>query len=80
MPTFLPQSLRDFGYQLFTASGFSQDHARQVVDHLVQSSLFGHDSNGVLRLYEYLNHVEDGHWDPQAEEPRDLRSVPALRW
>ena len=73
MPTFAAQALREFGYELFMASGFSQDHACQVVDHLVQSSLFGHDSHhdshGVLRLYEYIHRVEDGHWDPRAGEP-----------
>ena len=35
----------------------------------MQSSLFGHDSHGVLRLYEYVEQVEGGHWDPQAGEP-----------
>ena len=33
-----------------------------MVDHLVESSLFGHDSHGVLRFYEYTDLIQGGHF------------------
>jgi uncharacterized oxidoreductase len=65
MPTFKPDTLLHIGYQLFTGIGCSPEDARTVADHLVESSLFGHDSHGVIRLYEYVGLVRDGVWDPR---------------
>lgn len=65
MPTFKPDTLLHIGYQLFTSIGCSPEDARTVADHLVESSLFGHDSHGVIRLYEYVGLVRDGVWDPR---------------
>ena len=65
MPTFKPDTLLHIGYQLFTGIGCSPEDARTVADHLVESSLFGHDSHGVIRFYEYVGLVRDGVWDPR---------------
>ena len=38
-----------------------------VADHLVRSSLYGHDSHGVLRMYEYAQAVSEGRVRPQRQ-------------
>jgi hydroxycarboxylate dehydrogenase B len=66
MPVFTPEKLRDIGYALFEAAGCSHENARAVVDHLVESNLFGHDSHGAIRFYEYVRAIRDGRFDPRA--------------
>ncbi len=63
MPRFAAETLRQVGYEIFTATGCSPEDARIVTDHLVESSLFGHDSHGTLRFYEYIKSIKDGLWD-----------------
>ena len=65
MPTFSPDRLRQIGYQLFETAGCSPEDARIVIDHLVESSLYGHDSHGIIRIYEYLSFFSKGVWNPQ---------------
>ena len=65
MPTFRPETLLQIGQEIFTAIGCSVADAHTVAEHLVESSLFGHDSHGVIRLYEYVRFVQDGVWDPR---------------
>ena len=72
MPTLAHDQLREVGYQLFTAAGCNLKDARVVVDPLVDSSLYGHDSHGAIRLYEYLDFLTDGTFDP--------RGVPEVVW
>lgn len=72
MPNFRPDDLQTLGYALFEACGCSPEAARTVVDHLVESSLFGHDSHGTLRFYEYVHQMRAGTFDP-AGSPRILR-------
>lgn len=67
MPRFLPQPLRDIGYQLFQAAGCREEDARAVVDHLVESNLFGHDSHGAIRMYEYVRAIREGRFNPTAK-------------
>lgn len=64
MPIIDHQSLRRIGYQLFEGVGCSSDHARIVSDHLVDSSLYGHDSHGYLRFSEYPRQFKDCGWNP----------------
>ncbi len=45
-----------------------------MTGHLVESSLMGHDSHGILRLPEYLDFVADGSIVPGAEIEIDRRS------
>ena len=67
MPRFSPDALAGIGRQIFTALGCSKADAAVVTDHLVESSLFGHDSHGTLRFYEYIDYIREGHWDPTGE-------------
>jgi uncharacterized oxidoreductase len=60
MPTFQPDVLRRIGYQLFEAAGCPPDESQAVVDHLVESNLFGHDSHGVIRYAEYARAIREG--------------------
>ena len=66
MPRFKPDVLREVGYTLFRAAGCRDEDARTVVDHLVDSNLFGHDSHGTIRFYEYAKAVQDGRFNPNA--------------
>lgn len=59
-----PAALRRIGRQLFEAAGCRPADAGTVADHLVESSLFGHDSHGTLRLYEYIDQIGAGTFDP----------------
>ena len=43
---FEPDVLRGVGYTLFCAAGYREEDARTVVNHLVDSNLFGHYSHG----------------------------------
>ena len=36
------------------------------MDHLVESNLFGHDSHGAIRFYEYARAVREGRFQPRA--------------
>ena len=65
MPTIPPDRLRQIGCELFETAGFAAEDARTVIDHLVDSSLYGHDSHGIIRIYEYLTFFEKGVWNPR---------------
>ena len=66
MPTFSAQELRNIGYKLFQAAGCTPEDARVVVDHLVESSLFGHESHGAIRFYEYTQGIREARFNPRA--------------
>ncbi len=76
MPRFAPQRLREIGYELFHALGCRDEDARAAVDHLVESNLFGHDSHGVLRLYEYARAIREGRFVADAK-PKIVKDHPA---
>ena len=76
MPNILPGKLREVGYKLFEASGCTADDARAVVDHLVESNLFGHDSHGAIRYYEYTRAMREGRFQPRAT-PEIVRDYPS---
>lgn len=76
MPNIQPSVLRDVGYQLFEASGCTPEDSRAVVDHLVESNLFGHDSHGAIRYYEYTRAIREGRFQPQAT-PTIVRDYPS---
>ena len=46
--------------------GCSQEDAQAVTDHLVESSLFGHDSHGAIRYSEYAHALRNGPYQPRA--------------
>jgi len=67
MPHLYPhQQVASLGAQLFQAHGAAEEEARTATDALVESSLMGHDSHGVLRIPEYLDFLEDGSLRPRA--------------
>ena len=66
MPKFQAKALRRIGYELFEAAGCTPEDTRTVVDHLVESNLFGHDSHGAIRFYEYARAVREGRFQPRA--------------
>lgn len=66
MPTLHPETLRQVGYDLFEAAGCLPEDAQAVTDHLVESSLFGHDSHGAIRYAEYANALRNGPYQPRA--------------
>ena len=76
MPRFTPQKLRELGYELFNALGCREKDAKAAVDHLVESNLFGHDSHGAIRLYEYARAIREGRFTPDAK-PKVVRDHPA---
>ena len=86
MPHIKPDDLRQIGYQLFETAGCPPASARAVTDHLVESSLYGHDSHGSLRLYEYVEQIRDGIFDPKAslllsaKDPAQWSSMAAVPW
>ena len=57
----IPQQLmRRFGRDVFEAAGSSAEEAGIVADHLVEASLMGHDSHGVVRISKYVDWVRAG--------------------
>lgn len=54
MTRLAPQMLQRIGCEIFQAAGCSEADAQLVAEHLVESSLFGHDSHGAIRFYEYV--------------------------
>ena len=49
-----------------------------VVDHLVESNLFGHDSHGAIRFYEYAQAVSRRAVFSRGRRPRVVRDKPCL--
>ena len=62
-----PELIEEVGVQLFVAAGTPEQEARIVSQHLVESSLMGHDSHGVMRIPEYLELIETGRVIPGGE-------------
>ena len=76
MPRFTSQELREIGYSLFHASGCGDEDVKAVVDHLVESNLFGHDSHGAIRFSEYARAIREGRFQPNAT-PKIVKDHPA---
>ena len=57
---------QDYLAELFVENGARSADAADVADHLVEASLTGHDSHGVMRGPEYLEKVESGLIDRKA--------------
>ena len=67
MPRVSAHLLREIGYELFQASGCTEEDAKAVVDHLIESNLFGHDSHGVIRFGQYVRSMRDGVFQARAK-------------
>ncbi len=66
MKRFSAQYLRTIGVQLFVACGATEDDAAIVADELVDASLMGFDSHGVMRYVQYVEQVLSGKIKPGA--------------
>ena len=67
MPVFSAETLHTIGVELFEAAGVPEDQTRMVIDHLVESNLFGHDSHGAIRFPEYVKAiVQEGRFNASA--------------
>ena len=68
MPLLTPDKLHQIGCEVLEATGCTAEDSRKVVDHLVDSNLFGHDSHGAIRLPEYVKAIKDeGRFKAQAD-------------
>src|SRR5262245_24388037 len=59
MPIVQQDTLRDFTFRIFEATGIPVEDARIVADHVVNSNLVGHDSHGVWLVPGYARHMRD---------------------
>ena len=66
-PSFAADDLRPFLEALFVAAGTPESNACAVVGHLVDASLVGLHSHGIIRVPDYLDAVRSGAVDPAAE-------------
>ena len=57
MPILSADRLRMVGVEIFTACGAPAEEAAIVADELVEASLMGLDSHGVVRIFEYTMNV-----------------------
>lgn len=58
MPTFAADHLREFSINIFEGVGVPHTEAEIVSDHLIDASLAGLDSHGVLRIPQYVNAIQ----------------------
>jgi uncharacterized oxidoreductase len=58
MPTFVADKLREFSIDIFERVGVPHTEAEIVSDHLIDASLAGLDSHGVLRIPQYVNAIQ----------------------
>jgi len=65
---------------IFEASGSTSDEAGKVAIRLVDANLSGHDSHGVIRIPQYVEHVANGTLKPnqQADIITDAGAVTVL--
>lgn len=66
MPTFTAEHLNDACIDLLCACGASEEEARIVVRELIESSLMGYDSHGVMRAVQYARELRAGRIHPSA--------------
>lgn len=60
MPVIDHARLRPFAASIFTAAGSDAGEAKIIADHLVDASLAGHDSHGLIRISKYVDWVRAG--------------------
>ena len=77
MPTFSPDTLRDFARRTLRAGGIDDQEAEVIARSLVEANLRGHDSHGVMRVPSYLELFRKG--DAVAGAPLTaIRESPSL--
>jgi uncharacterized oxidoreductase len=60
MPTFTVEQLREIAIDSFEQLGIPTEDAEVVADHLIEASLSGIDSHGVLRIPQYAECIRQG--------------------
>jgi uncharacterized oxidoreductase len=61
MPTFAAEQLKKFSIDIFEGVGVPNTEAEIVSEHLIDASLAGLDSHGVLRIPQYVNAIQVEH-------------------
>ncbi len=73
MPNAAVEPTRAFTRQIFQRIGTSEDNASEVADHLVESSLRGMHSHGLIRIPQYLEEASNRAFDPGASPTVNVR-------
>jgi len=60
MPNFTFNQLQSVTSQIFTALGVSPDEGKTLGHFLASANLVGHDSHGVIRIPQYIQHIKRG--------------------
>jgi len=60
MPTVPAQKLEQLAADILRAAGATESEAGTVARHLVEASLAGHDSHGVMRVLQYAKEIRAG--------------------
>jgi uncharacterized oxidoreductase len=68
--------LEKIGRALFVAEGVPEDEAGLVMRHLIEASLVGHDSHGVIAIPTYIDRIRKKHIVPGAKH-RIVQETPA---
>ncbi|MBI4607241.1 MAG: Ldh family oxidoreductase [Planctomycetes bacterium] len=66
MPRLHADQLLPFVTEVITRMGSRPEDARAVAEHLVEASLAGHDSHGLIRIPQYHEHARSGKVRPAA--------------
>ncbi len=74
MPTVSHTVLRKFTYDIYCAAGGTEEDAKIVSNHVVDSNLAGHDSHGVINAPNYIGGMKGG---PAADKLEVVRDSPA---
>lgn len=77
MPVFQPNQLESLFTEIFAAAGTPSDIAEYVSSSLVDSSLKGVDSHGVIRVTSYVDQIESG-WIKPAARPEIQTETPTM--
>jgi LDH2 family malate/lactate/ureidoglycolate dehydrogenase len=67
LPRLSTVDLRRLGVEIFERSGAPREYAELVVDMLIDASLAGHDSHGILYLTRYAERIRKGIIDPKSK-------------
>ena len=55
-----PAQVESLVAAVFRAAGSSDEEARTIAEHLVDSNLVGHDSHGIVRVHKYVEWASEG--------------------
>ena len=77
MPTFFADQLQQIASRILQGAGVPPEHAGVVAENLADANLVGHDSHGVIRLAQYVEHIQQGFNDPTGS-PQVVLRQPSL--